>query len=58
MRRSPAVALALTEALSGDVDAILANYQPNQYVYTRMRETIGEIEGGSNTADYEGGGRR
>lgn len=40
MSRSPAVALALAEALDGDADAILAESQPNQYVYDLMRETI------------------
>ena len=45
MSRSPAVALALAENLDGDTEAILADGQPNQYVYRLMRETISRLEG-------------
>jgi predicted protein tyrosine phosphatase len=44
MSRSPAVALALAEALQGDVDTILAESQPNQYVYRLMRQAIARSE--------------
>jgi predicted protein tyrosine phosphatase len=37
MSRSPAVALALAEALGSRAEHIRANYQPNQYVYDLMR---------------------
>jgi predicted protein tyrosine phosphatase len=37
MSRSPAVALALAEALGSSAKKIRANYQPNQYVYDLMR---------------------
>jgi len=40
MSRSPAVAIALAEALDGDPDALLAESQPNQYVLRLMREAI------------------
>ena len=40
MSRSPAVALALAEALGGNTDHIRASYQPNQYVYGLMRKAI------------------
>ena len=45
MSRSPAVALALAERLDGDTETILADGQPNQYVYCLMREAISRIEG-------------
>jgi predicted protein tyrosine phosphatase len=41
MSRSPAVALALAEALGGDAASIRAESQPNQYVYEMLRDTIG-----------------
>jgi predicted protein tyrosine phosphatase len=44
MSRSPAVAWALAEALEGDVDAILASSQPNEYVYELLRDTIARLE--------------
>lgn len=44
MSRSPAVALALAERLDGDTEAILAEGQPNQYVYCLMREAIARLE--------------
>ena len=37
MSRSPAVALALAEALGSSAKHIRTNYQPNQYVYDLMR---------------------
>lgn len=40
MSRSPAVALALAEALGSRTGQIRANYQPNQYVYGLMRAAI------------------
>ena len=43
MSRSPAVALALAEALDGDAEAILAESQPNQYVYNLLRDTIAHV---------------
>ena len=45
MSRSPAVALALAESLGGNTDEILADGQPNQYVYRMMREAILRISG-------------
>jgi predicted protein tyrosine phosphatase len=44
MSRSPAVALALAEVLGGDAEAILAESQPNQYVYELLRDTISQLE--------------
>lgn len=44
MSRSPAVAWALAEALEGDVATILAESQPNQYVYELLRDTIARLE--------------
>lgn len=44
MSRSPAVAWALAEALKGDVAAILAESQPNQFVYKLLRDTIVQLE--------------
>lgn len=44
MSRSPAVAWALAEALEGDVGAILAESQPNKYVYELLRDTIAQLE--------------
>ena len=45
MSRSPAVAWALAEVLDGDVDAILAESQPNRYVYELLRDTIADYRG-------------
>ena len=45
MSRSPAVAIALAEALDGDADAIRAESQPNQYVYELLRDTIAHSAG-------------
>jgi predicted protein tyrosine phosphatase len=45
MSRSPAVAIALAEALCGDADAIRAESQPNQYVYELLRDTIAHSAG-------------
>ena len=44
MSRSPAVALALAERMDGDTEAILAEGQPNQYVYQLMREAIARLD--------------
>jgi predicted protein tyrosine phosphatase len=41
MSRSPAVALALAEALGSSGKHIRANYQPNKYVYDLMRTATG-----------------
>jgi hypothetical protein len=51
MSRSPAVAWALAEALDGDVAAILAESQPNQYVYQLLRDTITSLEEGDHRLD-------
>lgn len=48
MSRSPAVAWALAEALDGDVEAILAESQPNKYVYELLRDTIAQLESKEN----------
>ena len=48
MSRSPAVAWALAEALEGDVAAILAESQPNKYVYELLRDTIAQLESKEN----------
>ena len=49
MSRSPAVAIALAEALGGDAEGILAESQPNQYVYELLSETIQHLtEKGAN----------
>ena len=51
MSRSPAVALALAEALGGNAEHIRTNYQPNQYVYDIMRAATacGRSECGSES---------
>jgi len=46
MSRSPAVALALAEGMGGDGDGILAESQPNRYVYDLLRDTIAHVKGG------------
>jgi len=43
MSRSPAVAVALAEMLGGDADSILAESQPNRYVYEMLRDTIAHL---------------
>lgn len=45
MSRSPAIAMALAEALDGDPEAILADSQPNSYVYRLMRDAIAASNG-------------
>ncbi|MBM3999068.1 MAG: hypothetical protein FJ297_05920 [Planctomycetes bacterium] len=47
MSRSPAAAIALAEALGGDVEVIRADSQPNEYVYRLMRDTIAQLSRGS-----------
>ncbi len=44
MSRSPAVALALAEAMGGDADSILAESQPNWYVHNLLRDTITHLK--------------
>jgi predicted protein tyrosine phosphatase len=44
MSRSPAVAWALAEALECDFSAILAESQPNKYVYQLLRDTIASLK--------------
>lgn len=44
MSRSPAVAIALAEALGEDAEAILASAQPNWNVYNLLRETITRLQ--------------
>ena len=45
MSRSPAIAIALAEALGGDADRIRAEFQPNQYIYELLRDTIAASRG-------------
>jgi len=45
MSRSPAVALALAEAMGGDANSILAESQPNRYVYDLLLDTIAHLKG-------------
>ena len=44
MSRSPAVALALAEALGGDGGRLLDESQPNRYVYELLRDTIAHLK--------------
>ncbi|MFO0905732.1 MAG: hypothetical protein U0939_22180 [Pirellulales bacterium] len=46
MSRSPAVAIAVAEALDGDAESIRAGSQPNVYVYQLVRDTITQLQRG------------
>lgn len=55
MSRSPAVAWALAEVLDADVAAILAESQPNKYVYELLRDTIAGLESKEQHVDFPNG---